>query len=173
MQHAWTWLQEIWKGGEHCVMTQLPAAVENLLFGQSCHMHRHRLLGKESTLRDAIQNQASKVTQQVPYKLMRNWSNAVLHLIVQNLIPSTKRNERWRQKDKRNMNIYICRASSLLAVFEILSFVSKFWFALHVIFEGCKAMGTDRWRWESDSPDSKWDWGLVVILQLVTFTPRQ
>jgi hypothetical protein len=72
----------------------LPAAVENLLFGQSCHMHRHRLLGKEPTLRDAIQNQASKVTQQVPYKLMRNWSNAVLHLIVQNLIPSTKRNER-------------------------------------------------------------------------------
>ncbi|CAL1153609.1 unnamed protein product [Cladocopium goreaui] len=52
------------------------------------------LLGKEPTLRDAIQNQASKVTQQVPYKLMRNWSNAVLHLIVQNLIPSTKRNER-------------------------------------------------------------------------------
>ena len=92
------------------------------LFGQSCHMHRHRLLGKKHVCpKGPAQNQASKVFQQVPDKVMRNGSNAVLHLTVQNLIPRTKRNRKWLQKEKRNMNIFMpgkliaCSAWNIIA----------------------------------------------------------
>ena len=120
--HLWTWLPKIWKAGEHYAMMQMPAQVANRLFGQSCHMHRHRLLGKGlACLKGPGQNQASKVFQQVPDKVMRNGSNAVLHLTVQNLIPRTKRNRKWLQKEKRNMNIFMpgkliaCSAWNIIA----------------------------------------------------------